>query len=61
MNFVEGGVEAQARQALTNLKAVLEASGSEMGKVAKVTVRLRLRATMRYISDMYTGVHEGYE
>ena len=41
MNFVEGGVEAQAQQALVNLKAVLEASGSEMGKVAKVTVRLR--------------------
>ncbi|KZV59534.1 translation initiation inhibitor [Peniophora sp. CONT] len=41
MNFVEGGVEAQARQALANLKAVLEASGSEMGKVAKATVFMK--------------------
>ena len=48
MNFVEGGVEAQARQALTNLKAVLEASGSEMGKVAKVTVRLYPRLYRMY-------------
>ena len=46
MNLVEGGVEAQAQQALTNLKAVLEASGSEMGKVAKATVCLSLTDTL---------------
>ena len=35
---VEGGVEAQAEQALKNLKAVIEAGGSELGKVVKTTV-----------------------
>ncbi len=35
---VEGGVEAQAEQALKNLKAVVEAGGSELGKVVKTTV-----------------------
>lgn len=36
---VEGGVEAEAKQALKNLKAVVEAGGSELGKVVKTTVR----------------------
>jgi 2-iminobutanoate/2-iminopropanoate deaminase len=39
-NFVDGGVEAQTRQALENLKAVLEAAGSKMSKVVKTTVFL---------------------
>ncbi|CAL1693945.1 unnamed protein product [Somion occarium] len=38
--LVDGGVEAQAEQALKNLKAVLEAGGSELGKVVKTTVFL---------------------
>ena len=38
--IVEGGIEAQAHQALKNLKAVVEASGSELGKVVKCTVSL---------------------
>jgi len=40
MQIVEGGVEAQTEQALQNLKAVVEAAGSELGKVAKTTVRI---------------------
>lgn len=41
---VEGGVDAQAEQALKNLKAIVEAGGSELGKVVKTTVRpTRLR------------------
>ncbi|KAI0066725.1 translation initiation inhibitor [Artomyces pyxidatus] len=39
--FVPGGVEEQAVQALKNLKAVVEASGSEVGKVVKTTVFLK--------------------
>ncbi len=35
---VEGGIEEQTEQALKNLQAVVEASGSELGKVAKTTV-----------------------
>lgn len=40
MQVVEGGVEEQTRQALNNLKAVVEASGSQLGKVVKTTVSL---------------------
>ena len=39
--FVEGGIQAQTRQALTNLKAVLEAAGSSLELVVKTTVFLK--------------------
>ena len=39
--FAAGGIEAETRQALTNLKAVLEAAGSSLGLVVKTTVFLR--------------------
>jgi reactive intermediate/imine deaminase len=38
MQIVEGGIEEQTKQALSNLKAVLEASASSVGKVVKTTV-----------------------
>ena len=38
MQVVEGGVELQTTQALKNLKAVVEAGGSELGRVIKTTV-----------------------
>ena len=37
-DLIAGEIEAQTRQALTNLKAVLEAAGSELDKVVKTTV-----------------------
>ena len=37
---MEGGIEAQTRQALENLKVVLEAAGSKLSKVVKTTVFL---------------------
>lgn len=39
--LVEGGVEAETRQALTNLRHVLEAAGSSLSLVVKTTVFLR--------------------
>ncbi len=39
--FVPGGVEAETRQALTNLKAVLEAAGASLRTIVKTTVFLR--------------------
>ena len=38
MKVVEGEIEEQAKQALTNMKAVVEASGSSIDKVVKTTV-----------------------
>lgn len=40
-NLVTGGIEAETRQALTNLKYILEAAGSGLDKVVKTTVFLR--------------------
>ena len=40
-NLVDGGIEAETRQVLTNLKNVLEAAGTSMDKVVKTSVFLR--------------------
>lgn len=42
MQIVEGGVDAQTRQVLDNLKAVLEAGGSSLENVVKTTVFLKV-------------------
>ncbi len=39
--LVEGGIQAQTRQVLTNLRHVLEAADSELGLVVKTTVFLK--------------------
>ena len=39
--LVEGGIQAQTRQALTNLQAVLEAAGTGLDQVIKTTVFLK--------------------
>lgn len=38
--FPEGGVEAQTRQSLTNIKSILEEAGSGLDRVLKTTVLL---------------------
>jgi len=40
-NLVEGGIEAETRQVLTNLRNVLEAAGTSLDKVVKTSVFLR--------------------
>ena len=40
-NLVEGGVEAETRQALVNLSVILEAAGSSLERVVKTTVFMR--------------------
>jgi len=40
-DIVPGGIEAQTEQVLKNLRAVVEASDSELGKVVKTTVFLK--------------------
>jgi 2-iminobutanoate/2-iminopropanoate deaminase len=37
-NLAEGGIGAQTRQVCENLKAILEAGGSSMDRVVKVTI-----------------------
>ncbi|AFD24064.1 RidA family protein [Deinococcus gobiensis] len=38
--LVEGGVEAQTRQVIENLRAVLQAAGTDLDRVVKTTVFL---------------------
>lgn len=51
--MIEGGVEAQARQCLENLKAVLDAAGSSMGGVVKTTVFLADMADFAAVNGVY--------
>ncbi len=50
----DGDVEAETRQALTNLKAVLEAGGSSMDKVIKTTVFLKSMDDFAAMNGVYT-------
>ncbi|KAI0801469.1 Endoribonuclease L-PSP/chorismate mutase-like protein [Fomes fomentarius] len=52
--LVEGGVEAQAKQALKNLKVIVEAGGSELGKVVKTTVFLQNMDDFKPVNAIYS-------
>jgi 2-iminobutanoate/2-iminopropanoate deaminase len=51
--IVPGGIEAETRQVLTNLKNVLEDSGSSLGDVAKTTVFLKDMADFAKMNAIY--------
>jgi 2-iminobutanoate/2-iminopropanoate deaminase len=51
--LVSGGVEAETRQVLTNLKQVLEAAGSGLNYVVKTTVFLRDMADFPKMNAIY--------
>ena len=49
-----GGIEAETRQALTNIKYVLEASGSSLDFVIKTTVFLRDIGDFAQMNSVYS-------
>ncbi len=51
--LVQGDVETQARQAIGNLKNLIEASGSSMEKVVKTTVFIKDMNDFGKINDIY--------
>lgn len=51
--MVSGGIEVQARQALENLKAVLEAAGSGLTHVVKTTVFVKDLNDFSAINQVY--------
>lgn len=51
--LVEGGIQTQTRQALTNLSAVLEAAGSSLGQVLKTTVFLQDISEFSQMNEVY--------
>ena len=52
-NIVEGGIAAQTRQVLENLKGVLEAAGSSLDRVVKATVFLKNMADFAAMNEVY--------
>lgn len=52
-NIVEGGITAQTRQVLENLKGVLEAAGSSFDRVVKATVFLKNIADFGAVNEVY--------
>ena len=51
--LVEGGIGPETRQALTNIKTVLEANGSDMEHVVKCTVFLADMKEWPAMNDVY--------
>ena len=51
--FAPGGIQAQARQSLTNMKNILAEAGLTMQNVAKVTVLLADIADFAAVNEVY--------
>ena len=51
--MVEGGIGAQTRQVLDNLRAVLEAAGTSMSRVVKTTVYMTNLADFQKMNEVY--------
>ena len=51
--LVEGGLEAQLRQALANLASLLEGEGASLGNVVKTTVFLTDMAGYQAMNEVY--------
>jgi len=49
----EGGIEAQARQVLTNITNLLEAAGTSISKVVKTTVFMADMADFATVNSIY--------
>ncbi|KAM0751344.1 YjgF-like protein [Meredithblackwellia eburnea MCA 4105] len=61
MKVVDGGIEEQTTQVLKNLTAVVEASGSDLSKVVKVTVFLQSLGDFAKVNALYAAHFEPYK
>ena len=52
--LIEGGIGPETRQVCENLKAVLEAGGSSLDKVAKVTIYLADLADLMAMNEVFS-------
>ncbi len=51
--IVKGGIKEQTERVLENIKAILEAAGSSLDKVVKVTVYLRDLGLFKEFNEVY--------
>ena len=56
---IVNGIEEQARQALTNVKSLLESAGSSMEKVIKTTVFIKDMNDFARVNEVYAGFFKG--
>lgn len=57
--IVEGGIQAQTKQALTNVHSVLEAAGTSMENVVKTTVFLQDMGEFALMNEVYATFFTG--
>ena len=57
-NIVEGGIEHQTHQSLRNVKAVLEAAGTDLAHVVKTTVFLSDMDNFAAMNEVYAQFFE---
>lgn len=60
LELTPGGVQAETRQALDNIRQVLERHGSSMQQVAKCTVFLRDMEEWPAMNEVYTAAFDGH-
>lgn len=58
-DVVPGGVEAETRQVLKNLGAVLEAAGADFDSIVKTTIFLKDMADFAAVNAIYAEVFSG--
>jgi 2-iminobutanoate/2-iminopropanoate deaminase len=59
LQIVEGGIEAQSKRVLENLKAILEAAGSSLDRVVKTTVYLQSMNDFAAMNAVYAAYLAG--
>ena len=52
-NLIEGGIAEQTHQVLKNLRAVLKAAGSDLGRSVKTTVFLKSMDSFTAMNEVY--------
>ena len=52
-NFVDGDIKAQTKQTIKNIENILEAAGSDLSKVIKVTVFLKDITEFTAMNEIY--------
>lgn len=56
--FAEGGIQAEARQSLTNIKNILAEAGLSMKNVVKITVLLADISNFAAVNEVYAEFFE---
>ncbi len=60
LTLVEGGIEAEARQALANIRTALQAQGLDLGRLLRCTVMLADMAEWPAFNAVYAAFFAGH-